>query len=329
MRVFVDRVDEVETLKKLIRSGSRVWITGLRGYGKTTLLRYLVDRFNLDGLHLIYIDCGAIFSPQDLVVWVAKRLEERGLISGEKFELIVAKSEAFTPRDAIESIFEMCANAKVDGLIFDEISTLIQRYSLLKPYRGMGGSMSVAQHLKSLLNRYELSVIFVDTSINSMLDLFEDYTSPLFKEFTYKMELKPLPLTDATILARELLSQKNVKVGNQIARRIALYSNGVPTYIRILTDIINQEISVEEFEEIFFDQLESGILNDYFTTLLDKFPTAEQEVLLIMSRGKTRFSEIEATAINAATALESLTKKGVIYKKFVSKKEVHYWIKDR
>ena len=329
MRIFVNRTEEIRILEQLIKTGSRVLIMGLRGYGKTALITKLKNELSRKGKCIVYLDCNAIFSPTDLVGYLVEQLKTCNLVDEKTSELILIKSREMNSKEALENVFKLSEEHEVSSIIFDEISTLIQRISLLKPYRGLGGSISVAQHIKALLNKHSFSVIFIDTSINSMIDLFMDYSSPLFKEFTHKMEIEPLPFTDATILAKRLLELKDVKIDDHIVKKIALYTNGVPIYIRMLTDTITRSITEKEFEEAFFDQLENGVLNDYFTVLLEKFTTAEQEVLLVMSRGKTRYKEIQATTINPAAALESLTKKGIIRRKQVSKKEVHYWIKDR
>ena len=329
MSIFVNRGQELSKLKGLVGGKSKVLIIGLRGYGKTSLVKKLVDEMDEKGEIAIYLDCNRIFSPSDIVMFLVETLKsssEKNDFKVRELELMAGNINA---RESLEILFKYSNEASVRLIVFDEISTLINRFSLLNPYRGFGGAISVGQHLKSLLNSYDLAVFFVDTSINTIFDIFNNYSSPLFKEITYKMNLEPLALNDSIKLAEKLLKERKINVEKEVVDKIAQYSGGVPTYIRILTDIAKPNMGQSEFEQEFFRQLNEGVLNDYFTALFEKFSAMEQEVLILLSRGLRRYSEIASKAVNPAKALEKLQLKGVIYKIRVSRKEVYYGIKDR
>ena len=55
LRIFINRIEELNTLEKLVKGGSRVLVLGLRGYGKTTLLMHFTEKLTKKNLHTIYI----------------------------------------------------------------------------------------------------------------------------------------------------------------------------------------------------------------------------------------------------------------------------------
>ena len=183
--------------------------------------------------------------------------------------------------------------------------------------------------MKSILDKIELSVVMVDTSINSIYDIFRDYTAPLFRQFSAMISVEPLDLESSMELVEKILYEKGLKLKRDAIALIAEYSGGVPQYIKMITDLIYSTMSKSEPEEIIFQDLKSGILNVYFRALFDKFSSSEQEVLLILSRGYRRFSEIVDKAVNAAMALDMLEKKDMIRRVKKNRKNVYYLIRDK
>jgi len=233
------------------------------------------------------------------------------------------------PKEALDFLFSFSRNAGVSAIVFDEISTLINRFGLLKPFRGMGGTKAVAEFLKSLLDTYDLSVIMLDTSINSLIELFYDYSSPLFREFDARIFIEPLGFESSLELLNILLSKRGLTLNDELKLKIVEFSGGVPQYLKIISSILRDYNSEEELLEDLERELKNGLLSDYFQALLEKFPTNEQEVLFAIAKGLTRFYEIDREVINAAQALESLTKKGIVIRIEKSRKNVRYLIRDK
>ena len=329
--IFVNREVELRRLMDLVLIGAKVLLIGLRGYGKTSLLVRFLDILESENKGFgIYVNCLRVYSGKDLLLEVRGEIER---IKGADFDLVkeleMRAELVDNPRDALDIVFDMVSKAGASVLIFDEVSMLIQRFALQKPFRGMGGSRAVASHLKSLLEMYDFSVIFSDTSISALHELFEDYTSPLFRAFDAKIVIEPLSLEDSMSLVRELLRKRGITLGDEELLIISELSGGVPQYIRMITALMEKGINREAIIDTVGRDLEQGFLNEYFSALLDKFSWNEQEVLLAISKGLERFSEIERNVINAAQALESLLRKNMIMKVRKSRKDVRYLIKDR
>ena len=329
VEVFVNRDEELRYLSNLVMTKSKVLLLGLRGYGKSSLLRKLLELLLSRGIVGVFIDCLRIYNGGDLLLEFRNYLNKMNVSAGDVFRELELLAKTVNPRSALDSLFEFAKKLNIGVLIFDEISTLIQRFSVFKPYRRLGGARAVGEHLKSLLDSFDGAVIFSDTSISALHELFREYTSPLFREFTAEIFLEPLSIEDTIEYARILLKRKGVELDNESLNLIAQFSGGVPQYVRIIVDLINESMDREALEDMLEYNIKFGFLNTYFRALLDKFSPAEQETLYVISRGFTRFSEIEDKVTNAPATLESLQRKGMVIKIEKGKKRTHYLLRDK
>ena len=324
---FVNREKDIQRLLELIRGNSKVLILGLRGYGKTSLVVKTIEEFEKrEGKICIYINCLRVYDGKDLLLEAASEFQGREKLAEE---LRVKSLIVRNPKEALDFLFSFSKNVGVSAIVFDEISTLINRFGLLKPFRGMGGTRAVAEFLKGLLDTYDISVILLDTSINALIELFYDYSSPLFREFDARIFIEPLGFESSLELLNILLSKRGLILNDELKLKIVEFSGGVPQYLKIISTILRSYNNEKELLEDLENELNNGLLSDYFQALLEKFPTNEQEVLFAIAKGLTRFHEIDREVINAAQALESLTKKGIVIRIEKSRKNVRYSIRDK
>ena len=328
-QVFVDREAELRRLRNLVRTRSKILLLGLRGYGKSLLLRKLLEGLSSEGVRGVLLDCLRIYSGGDLLLEFRRYLSDIGILSEDLDKEIGLLAQTIDPRSALDYIFRYAGDLNIDVLIFDEVSTLIQRFSVFKPYRRLGGIRAAGEHLKSLLDSFDNAIIFSDTSISALHELFREYTAPLFREFTAEMFLGPLSVEDTMKYAEILLSIKGLSLDFDSLNLIAQFSGGVPQYTRMIVDLINVAMGRKELEEVLIYNLKYGFLNTYFRALLDKFSAAEQETLYVLSRGFRRFAEIDDKVANASSALDSLQKKGMVIKVEKSKRKTYYLIRDK
>lgn len=329
--IFVNRETEIKTLRKLVKGKSRILLVGLRGYGKTSLLVKLLESLYKEKQIGIYVNCLRIYSGSDLLLEIKKDVDALDIPDGkslaEKFK-ILAKSP-LSPKDALDIVFQEIENLGIQVLVFDEISAMIQKFALQKPFRGMGGTRAIAEYLKSLIESCSFSLIFSDTSIDSLYTLFEDYTSPLFRVFDAKFLIEPLDINATLELTRKMLEKRNIQLEDDALLLISEFSGGVPQYIRMIASLPSKTMNQDEIISLINTDLEGGFLNEYFTALLEKFAWNEQEVLFAIAKGLERFNEIDKQVINAAQALESLVRKQLLIKVKKSRKEVRYFIRDK
>ncbi len=330
MSIFIDRERELKALIGWVKSGDHVLVLGLRGYGKTSLLEKLIELLSGEGLSGALIDCLRVYNGSDLLLEFMDSIQRYGIAADER----ILREIGLLARDidekmAIIRLFEYVEKLNLSTIIFDEVSTLIRRFAVFKPFRKAGGTVAVGELMKSLLDRAKFSVIMCDTSINALYELFREYTGPLFRQYSALLIVEPLDLQSTRELVLRLLNAKGIIPSKDSIECIVEFSGGVPQYIKMIVGLIDKPMTRREIEEKVRESLFYGFLHNYFRALLEKFSAAEQEVLYIMSRGYTRFGEIADKAVNAPAALDSLCKKGIVLRIPKGKRRIHYIIKDR
>ena len=310
--MFLDREEELKMLMKAAKTGDKVLIIGLRGYGKTSLAKEFYRRLIDMNVKSVFVNCLKILSPMDLI----ELLKEQ----------VGIQIDGKTSKEALEKFFYDGEKAGVKVFIIDEFTTLFRRFGMIKPYRGSGGPMAVAEHFKSILDDLNSAVIALDTSFKDVKEFVKDYSSPLFRQFTIEIKLNPLPIEYAIQLAKIKAKEWGVELDEKSAIKLAELFGGVPFYIIVASRALRKGSSIEK---VFEEELTRGFLNEYFSLLLEKFSTTEQQVLYLISRGKRRFFEIDEMVEGAAQALESLQIKGIVERFEKSRREVYYRITDK
>lgn len=328
----MNREEEIRVLERAVLSGDNVFVISLRGYGKTALLKEFNRRMHQRGVKGAYINCLRIYSAHDVLELFEEELESLsrlGLIRSENLkDFKMRKPTIETSKRALELLFEF-GNIHLDFIILDEISTLFYRFGLKKPYRGLGGSKAVMEHIKGLLDTYDITLIASDTSLDSLFSLSRDYSAPLFKEMKTILFLKPLSLGDSIRFIIEEIKTRNINMSDDSIIKIAELTYGIPQYIKMFLGLVRNDMSPEEIERLFYMDMRNGAFNAYFKLLFEKFSSTEQEVLIFLSRKISRGSEIIQKIPGAYTVLEFLCRKGIVRKLVKSEKESHYFITDK
>ncbi len=331
--IFVDRHEELSLLRKAVDAGASVMILSLRGYGKTALLKVFHKAFMEDGVPGVYVNCLRIYSGRDLLDIFAENLMEIALnipqFNEARKSFLSLIPRRVDSKKALDLVFRFSSENEIRFIIFDEISTLLARFGMRNPYRGYGGAVAVAEHIKGLLDTYAVPIITADTSLESIYTLTRDYSAPLFKEMKQVIFLEPLSFCASIGLIKSQLKAKDKILSEESIIRLAEATFGVPLYIVILTSAVRTEASPEDIENTLHDELLGGTLNAYFKLLFEKFSPTEQEILAHLSRKLSRASEIVRRIPSAYSILEILVRKGIIRKVIKSRKETHYLITDK
>ena len=279
--VFVNRERELALLRKWVSEGMNVLVIGLRGYGKTSLFMKFLERVGCDSPG-VYINCLTIYTGEDLLDALLDELEilnSKGCIDFDRMFFDALFSRVRDARDCLDAMYRLLEKYKIKFVIFDEISTLLRRLGVQKPFRGAGGARAVAEHFKAILDRYKrISTIFADTSTDFHYELFGKYSGPLFRQYQAMLEIESLSLGDSIELIHEILKRRNTSLSDEVIFYIADISGGVPAYIEMLLAIAEEGMSLHEYEAEVGKSLMLGLLNRYFEALLEKFSWTEQEV---------------------------------------------------
>lgn len=295
--MFVDREEELNRLLRLVEKRDNILIYGLRGIGKTALLKELYRRLMDMGIKVSYVDGFSIFSPGELA---------------SKFNL--------DGREPANLILEKFFRLDNMVLILDEFTYMMEAFSGRKPYSRIE---DVARHFRSLLeersDRGGCSLILCSSALGFVSRLLSRYFAPLFRMFS-TLRLGPLPLDDAAKLAESYGLAQNK------AFRVAELCQGNPYYI------IRVSSEVDDNVEVALENLltrEDGSLNLYFSALFERLQPEEKFILHLLARSERRFSEIEEKMLrDPSPYLRKLLAEGLI-KKFRAGRQATYRHSDR
>lgn len=305
--MIIDREEEIKLIGEGIRRNAKILIRGLRGVGKTTLLKYFCDRCG--GL---YINCQRILHPEHLL-----------LIMGIR-EIV---SDAY---QALERFFYV-VNRQKKLLAMDEFTDLLRNFGTYKPYRGRGGTNAVAMHLRALLEESKIPILFSTTSLKTLHDVAGEYSKPLARSFDVIITLYPLSFENTIKLIDLICSERKISCSEKAKIRIAELTGGNPSYVKaIMLRLLEKNVDVRHIDEVFMRELNEGYFNALFEGLRRELSIGEIIVLYVISRGYTRFSEIEkrARGVNLSQVLNTLIKRGLIRRTKLDK-EAHYVFVDK
>jgi len=302
--VFLNRERELELIEKGLRTKSRILVKGLRGVGKTALLKEVSKR-----VEALFIDCSLVFRPRHLAYLV-----------GEKWD------EAY---EALEGIFQK-ASLMAKPLILDEFTDLLERFGRLKPYRGMGGSTAVASHFRGLVEKYEIPIAVTTTSLKTLYELTRKYSKPLARLFDVIISLKPLDFETSIRLASILAREKDVTISEEALRFLVEVSGGTPGYLKPLVSVLPTQTTLKVAIKVVEREFREGFFNTLFNSLLKELSPSEIEVLYLISRGYKTFSQLEkrTVGLNLVETLRQLESRELI-EKLKRNRRVEYLITDK
>ena len=308
--IFVNREYELEILRRAIKNNLKVLIKGLRGIGKTTLIMKIINEYNG-----IYIDCMKILRPIHL----------RKIIN----QIFKINIEDQDPYNIIEKLFKI-AEENNKPLALDEFTEIIKIFSKYYPYRGSGGISAIASHLRSLLVETKIPIILSSTSLKTIYELTKEYSKPLARAFDLILNINPLTIESSIELISKLASKYNIGISEKEKQTIALFTNGNPSYIKAIINILPSNIDEEKLKEILIREMREGYFNTLFTALINELNPSEIEVLYLISREIKRYHQIEKMThgINLNLTLRELQARNLIYKKKI-KRIAEYEITDK
>jgi len=294
--MFVNRESELKELSKYLDMNRDILIYGLRGIGKTALLKNFYRQLLDKNISAIFLDGLKIVSPSILARYLGV--------------------EYTNPYDILNTLSSINS-----VILIDEFTTIFDVFSSYQPYRGRS---SVARHFRSIvLERRErrLPPIIISSSALGVVHReIKKYFGPLFREFKH-IFIGPLAIEDAAKIALKYVSDRNIAIA------IAEISQGHPWYTIVLaTDYPIYRDPKKTLE----NSLEKGDLNIYFTALYNALTPKEKIIVHIVSRGYNRYSDIEKYLMEDPTIyLTRLVNSGIIYKVKKRRKESYYFIIDK
>jgi uncharacterized protein len=225
---MIDRDPEAEDLFNLARGGHSFRLVGPRRYGKTTLLRRVLEAAEQDGAATVLVDLQDVLSIAEIVVRIERAYERLkaplrrtvenlfrawniGLsLGGGGFTATLQRNPNVDPESVLLRLLELpAALFERDGttslIVFDEIQDVLS-------VEGADGKIrSVIQHQTEAA-----TYGFAGSAPGVMQQLFADPKRPLLDQAVPK-ELTPLPLDDVADYVTRRFRSTGRRVGTALA----------------------------------------------------------------------------------------------------------------
>lgn len=196
---LVDRKDEITCVENAIRDGARLFLAGLRGVGKTSILRTAQQNMIRKGAIVLYVNIEATPDIGELIEEIVRAALEQGLkmrdpalldFSANKHEQIARLARALNALDRAAGAQE---GGREVALIIDEFSALMARF----------GVTAEGQIRAEVQTHQNLGYIFSGSDVQLMMDMTGNYSRPFYRGGT-NLYLRPLDkLADQKLPAKD------------------------------------------------------------------------------------------------------------------------------
>lgn len=341
---FCNRQNELSTLKSYIKDGYSVWLYSPRRYGKSSLIKKAFSE--IENVETIYFDLYNVKSLDDFCKKYASLLATNLFSWKQEIKKLTVKlSQYFQNLHPVVS-FDETGNPSF-SLNVDEISQQSDVETILNIPQQISNKTAkpvciafdefqeieriepfLINWMRSAFQQHEnISYIFLGSQQSLMEMIFTSHHSP-FYEFAIKMQIAPIKEDELKKFIDNKFKHKGLLITSINIDAIIEKSEGHPHFTQyfasVVFDMIRNGVNQNDInftnnwiEKII--QSQSVILQGMFDQL-----TNIQRIVLstiaILSKGKELFSSQSRkkfglpTSSSLATAIDSLTKKGLIVK---------------
>ena len=251
---FCDREQEIEELLGDIRSCHNVIIFSQRRYGKTSLIKTVLDMAKQGGFLTVYVDLYHVLSEEDFVIAyakaVARAMEEGSLerffqtlksifsslrpkmtLDAEgkpefTFGLEVGRDPVMDIEDVVESVRKYSDDKKKKAVVvFDEFQQI--------------GQLEQATRVEGLLRSHiqthrNISYIFMGSKKHLIFDLFADPTRP-FYESAKMLPLGKIPAKDLEVFIYQRFRSTGKHLPRQVGASLVERCESHPYYVQYVS----------------------------------------------------------------------------------------------
>jgi energy-coupling factor transporter ATP-binding protein EcfA2 len=347
---LVDRTDEIAHVERVIRDGMRLFFTGPRGFGKTSILRGVQAHMSRKGAVVLYVnaetspDVGKLIG--EIVAGTAAQLHddpEAGILRAGKFfsylrpafslpadgqgisvsigiDLASGKYRQMQvladTLDSLDKLAHTLPESRPVALIVDEFSALMARF-------GVTGEAQI----RSVVQRHHnVGYIFAGSNVGLMMDMTSKYRRPFYRGGDH-LYLRPVPTTDFTAWLHKQFTESGFEVlGSEPVLRILALAEDVPYSVQMLAHNCWNELRSGEGLKLTVDLVETAFeqvirsLDSFFGERWTQLTPLQQKTLTAVLHGKgerMRPSEIahsiESPASSVRSALRALYSRNILW----------------
>lgn len=301
---FWNRTKEIQELARDIHNGQNVIIFSARRYGKTSLMKTVLERVRKEGVLTVYIDLYPAITKEKFVELYAKavsrslgkpsqkildtvkrlfpKLIPKIVIRGEgeaEFEFDYEPRDVFKGSlpDLLNAVQKRAKEEKREACVaFDEFQE-ITNYS----------DDEVEKEMRTAFQSHRnVSYIFLGSKKHLFGRLFQDPNRPFYKSGKH-MPLARLPFEEVKKHVKEKFHLGKIAVKPDVLSPIAEKGAGHPYYTQLLCHILwdecfdKKEISAQDVETALDKMLKRE--SEVYETVLDKLPQKQKSLLAALS----------------------------------------------
>lgn len=341
---YYDRLDVGESLYRTIAGGAaNVVLYAPRRYGKTSLVKNVIDKWSEDGFTCLYFDmmkmdsverfcekyAAAVYAAEkgvDRVVRTFGELLSRlrpkftvGEDGSPSIELDVA-SRKFTPSDLedILNLPEKVAKGKRTFVVvfdeFQEIAGLSQSLPMEGVFRGC------IQHHESV--RY----VFLGSKTHLLKRMFSEHSRPFYNSARI-MHLEKPPEDESRKFVTDRFSSAGVRIGAEEVDKVLSLSQNIPYFIQALSSEVFESVIARGGRSVRPDDILAAadslteMKREQYETVVGELSSAQRSLLSALAASPTnRFDEAYRRKYGIGPsstvhgALEKLVDKGHVEK---------------
>ncbi len=301
---FWNRVNEIKELTQDIKNGQNVIIFSTRRYGKTSLIKNVLEKVRKEGVLTVYVDLYPAITKEKFVEVYAKAVSRslgkptQKILDAVKrlfpklIPKIVIRGEGeaefefdYEPRNVFKTSLPDLLNAvhkraqeekKVACVAFDEFQE-IANYA----------DSEIEKEMRTVFQSHrDVSYIFLGSKKHLFGRIFQDPNRPFYKSGKH-LPLGRLPIAEVKKYLTERFSEGKIKVSQAVISVIAETGAGHPYYTQLLGHILWDECC--EKEQILAKDVEEGLekmLNregEVYESILDNLTRKQKSLLVALS----------------------------------------------
>ncbi len=342
---FYDREESFQGLyRKLAGGASNVVMYAPRRYGKTSLVKKVLARFNAEGIPTVYFDFNKVDSLERLCEEYAAALYAlagkgssavaviTGYLSHLHPTISVGTDAAVGIRfdygakmtaTSVSAVLDLAEKISVDTLrrplvvAFDEFQE-IGRLSQGVPLEGVFRSCIQAHQ--------NVRYVFFGSKTHMLKRMFGDKTRPFYKSAATIRLDKP-PTEESVAFVKERFASCQIGIDDKEARRIVDESDNIPYYVQQLASLVFDGVSAASRDWVEagdIDEAIGGLVaenSDYYAEIMSSFSSMQRMVVSALAREPVEQFDEEYRCRHSLggsstvhTALKVVVEAGVVYR---------------
>jgi hypothetical protein len=301
---FWNRTHEIQEILKDIQNGQNVILFSVRRYGKTSLIKTILEKARKKGVLTVYVDLypaltkekfveiyakaisSSLGKPTQKILEIVKKLFPRLIpkivirSEGEtEFEFDYAPNTLYKTSltDLLHAVHKRAKEEKKEAcVVFDEFQE-IANYT----------DDEVEKEMRSAFQMHRnVSYIFLGSKKHLFSKFFHDPNRPFYKSGKH-FPLSRLPLYEVKKHVKENFASGKISVTEEVLTMIAEKGAGHPYYTQLLCHILwdecfdNKKIIEKDVEMALFKMLQRE--SDVYQTILEGLTQKQKNLLVALS----------------------------------------------